>query len=268
VTSIVIPAHNEASVLAACLRGLPEDAEIIVVVNGCTDETAAVARGRVGVQVIEIEQASKAAALNAGDAAAAFFPRLYLDADVTLSDGAVSALAAALRAGALAAVPRREVVTSGRPWGVKAYYAIHSRLPAVANGLYGRGAIALSAEARSRFDHFPDAIADDLFVDSIVGHGERVCVATVTARVAAPARVSDLVRRLARVRAANAAMRAENTSVRRADRWSWLRDVVVRRPWLAPAGVWYAALTIVAARRARHAGSTAWARDDSRQVTT
>jgi hypothetical protein len=220
----------------------------------------------VGVQVVEISTPSKVAALNAGEAVATGFPRLYLDADVVLSDGAIPKLVAALEAGALAAVPRRKVITTGRPLGVKAYYAIHSRLPAVANGLYGRGAIALSAAARARFGAFPDHLADDLFLDSIVSQAERAQV-DADACVAAPARTADLLRRLVRVRAANAALRATATGIRPADRWSWLRDVVRHRPWLLPAGVWYAAITLIAARRARRGGPIAWARDDSRQVT-
>src|SRR4051794_36220479 len=87
--SVVIPAHNEATVLArsvlAWLGDLePGEAEVVVVANGCTDETAAVARG-LGVQVVELATASKSTALTAGDAAVTTFPRIYLDADITVA---------------------------------------------------------------------------------------------------------------------------------------------------------------------------------------
>ena len=87
--SVVIPAHNEEAVIASTLRsvleGLEQGAEVLVVCNGCSDDTAAVA-GTFGlpVRVLEIEPASKVAALNAGDEVAAGYPRIYLDADVTL----------------------------------------------------------------------------------------------------------------------------------------------------------------------------------------
>lgn len=267
VTTVVIPAHNEAAVLDRCLRRLPGDAEVIVVANGCVDETAAVARTHKGVRVIELTQSSKSAALRAGDAAASSFPRVYLDADITLSPGAIDALVAAVGAGAMAAIPRRELILDRRPWTVRAYYAIHTRLPAVRDGLYGRGAIVLAEVARGRFDEFPDAMADDLFLDSVVTQGERVCVTEAVAHVEAPARLNDLVRRLVRVRAANSALRAAATGVRGSDRWSWLRDVVAKRPWLLPAGLWYAAVTLYAARRASQASEVAWGRDDSRSVS-
>ena len=51
----------------------------------------------------------------------------------------------------------------------------------------------------------------------------------------------------------------------RDDGSSWLRDVVVPRPWLAPAGACYAALVLTAELRARREarGTVAWGRDES-----
>jgi hypothetical protein len=56
-------------------------------------------------------------------------------------------------------------------------------------------------------------------------------------------------------------MRSAGSTVRAARRSSWLRDVVLPRPWLAPAGVFYAAITLIAERRSRT--TTDWGRDDS-----
>jgi hypothetical protein len=79
------------------------------------------------------------------------------------------------------------------------------------------------------------------------------------------------VRRLVRVRGANAAMRVAAGNgevavpVRPAARLSWLRDVVVPRPWLAPAAGCYVVITLVAALAARRAadGGAVWGRDES-----
>ena len=88
--SVLIPAHNEEAVIGRCLDHLfdgidPESLEVAVVCNGCHDGTAAAARaGGHPVHVIELDVASKTAALRAGDRALDTFPRLYLDADVVL----------------------------------------------------------------------------------------------------------------------------------------------------------------------------------------
>ena len=88
--SVVIPAHNEDAVIERCLDALftgiaAEELDVIVVCNGCTDDTAERARQLpYPVRVLELERAHKPAALRAGDAAALVLPRLYLDADVVL----------------------------------------------------------------------------------------------------------------------------------------------------------------------------------------
>jgi len=283
-TSVVIAAHNEEAVIGRCLDALLADApagtlDVTVVANGCIDATAEVAAARPGVRVLVLETAGKAAALNAGDAVAVGFPRVYLDADVVLSPGALRALVAALRRPnegggppPLAVVPRRSLDLAGRPVPVRAFYAINSRLPAYQRSLFGRGAVALSAAGRARFDRFPELTADDLFLDSLFSPAEKGEADEATSRVAAPLRTRDLIHRLARVRAGNATMRAASTGgqapsgVRRSARLSWLRDVVVPRPWLAPAATCYVAITLTAVLQARwraRRGTAGWGRDSS-----
>jgi glycosyltransferase involved in cell wall biosynthesis len=293
-TSIVIAAHNEAAVIGRCLDALLADAtpgelDIIVVANGCSDDTAAVAATRPGVRVLELAAAGKPGALNAGDRVAVGFPRVYLDADIVVSAAGVRRVVAALRqpvpgvaenepANArpvLAAVPRRLLDVSGRPLVVRAFFAINGRLPVYRDGLFGRGMIALSAEGRARFDDFPELVADDLFLDSLFTATEKREIDTVAARIATPRRTADLLRRLIRVRQGNAAMRAAAASgevaarVRPAARLSWLRDVVLPRPWLVPAALCYVGITgvaAVAARRAAREDRPGWGRDESSRV--
>ncbi|MBE1484735.1 glycosyltransferase [Plantactinospora soyae] len=274
VTSVVVAAHNEAALLGRTLRTLLADAEpgefeVVVVANGCTDTTAEVAGSVPGVTVLELAAPSKPAALNAGDRAARGFPRIYLDADIELSTTGARALAAALSGpGVLAAAPRRRLDTTGRPLLVRAYYAINGRHPAYRNALFGRGAIALAEAGRRRFGPFPDVIADDLFLDSLFGEAEKREVTEVSTLVATPRRTADLLRRLGRVRAGNATLRATDEQVRRARRTSWLVDVVLPRPWLIPAGICYAALTVLAATAARRpAARGQWGRDESSRTT-
>lgn len=270
-TSVVIAAHNEATVIGQTLRTLlagapPGTLDVTVVANGCTDGTAQVAAAVPGVRVVELPTAGKPAALNAGDRAAAGFPRVYLDADIQVTAVAVATVVAALDGTHLAAAPRRELDLTGRPLLVRAYYAIHSRLPVFRRALFGRGAIAISPAGRSRFDRFPDVLGDDFFLDSRFGDHEKCEVPQVISDVAAPRRTADLVRRLARVRAGNAALRAGVAGVRPAERTAWLRQVVLPRPWLAPAAVAYVALTLAAAARSR-LRPREWGQDVSNRAT-
>ena len=273
--SVVIAAHNEAEVIDTCLNALNSqsvpDLEVIVVANGCTDRTVEVAT-RPGVTVIDRPEPGKAGALNAGDAAATKHPRVYLDADIVVPDGGLAALLAALQSSPrpLAVVPRRHLDTTGRPWPVRAYFAVNERLPAFRNGLFGRGMIAVSAEGRSRFGSFPEMIADDLFLDSQFVDTEKAVAEGVEVTVEAPFTTRNLLRRLVRVRRGNAQMRAASAdgritvAVRPADRWAWLREVR-SDPRLVPAAVPYLFLTISAAVLARRPaqGQASWGKDDS-----
>ncbi len=115
-TSIIIPAHNEQAVVGRCIESLRRDAgadscQVIVVANGCSDDTVEVVRRGWGrVDVVETDVPSKSNALNLGDARATGFPRFYVDADVTLSPGAISIISSRMvETGALAAAPAMEM---------------------------------------------------------------------------------------------------------------------------------------------------------------
>lgn len=273
--SIIIAAHNEEAVLGATLDALAPGSpglEIVVVPNGCTDGTVGVARSRTDVTVVELSRGGKARALNAGDASATSFPRIYLDADIEVPQGGVAALTGALETpGILAAVPARHLAVTGRPRLVRAYFAINERLPAFQDGLFGRGMIALSAEARARFGEFPIMVADDLFLDSLFTAQEKAHVTDVVVTVETPFTTRDLIQRLVRVRRGNAAMRQAGdrgtvkAAIRPSDRWAWLRHVVAREPRLILHGLAYVAITLVAAVRARKGPLTAlsWGADRS-----
>ena len=203
--SVVIPAHNESAVLARGLRALldgfrPGELEIVVVCNGCDDGTAIVARQvRDDVHVIELDRASKPAALRAGDQAVGVFPRVYLDADVVVPGDAVRRMVEAVGSGpALAARPPIHYDTSRSSTIVRRYYAARVRTRPVMSALWGAGVYTLSAEGRARFGEYPDVVAEDLFVGARFAAHEFTIVDGPAAVVVAPRTTSDLLRVLRR----------------------------------------------------------------------
>lgn len=198
--SIVIPAHNEASVIGRTLRALTngasqEELDIIVVCNGCTDDTAAIARTfGAPVRVLETTVSSKIHALNAGDRVALAFPRIYIDADVVVTLAGIRSLAARLQTGdvlAVAPTPLFEVADCSRP--VRAFYDIRRRLPSFREGIGGSGVYALSERGRGRFAAFPDLVADDTFVRIHFEPKERETVHSVQSVVSAPRTIRNLI---------------------------------------------------------------------------
>jgi glycosyltransferase involved in cell wall biosynthesis len=279
-TAIIIAAHNEEPVIGRCLDTIQraagaEEFEVIVAANGCTDDTVAQAEKR-KVRVIDLPDSGKAQALNAADAVATRFPRLYLDADMSLSAADVRTLSESLHngSGLLACAPKRKLEFTNRPLLVRAYFRIQQRLPVYESSLIGRGAVMISETGRARFIDFPNETADDLFLDALYTPDERTIVDAITTTIETPYTTKDLFRRLVRVRRGNIHLRqAELTKslagdltpqVRASDRWSWLRDVVLPQPRLAPAGLVYAVLTLIAESRARRSiDQQAWERDES-----
>jgi glycosyltransferase involved in cell wall biosynthesis len=204
-TTVVIPAHNEGRVIRRLLEQLisganPGEMDIIVVANGCTDDTAEVAASfGPAVRVLTLPVASKHEALAAGDRAAAGFPRIYVDADVELRVDDVRALAAALsQPGVLAAAPRREQVMTGRPWQVRWYYDVWTLLPGVQRGLWGRGAIAVNEAGYQRLVGLPPLQADDLATSLMFEPHETVLVRGARVISHPPMTFADLLRRRAR----------------------------------------------------------------------
>jgi glycosyltransferase involved in cell wall biosynthesis len=199
--SVLIPAHNEGAVIARCLRHLfagldPADLEVVVVCNGCNDETAAIARSSGHpVRVIELDTASKPAALRAGDRLLRTLPRLYLDADVVLTGTtARQVLEHLARDGPVAARPPFRYDTARSSAIVRRYYGARSRVPAVMGSIWGAGVYGLSATGRARFEEHPDVVAEDLFVDQCFDADEIDIVGEESVVVVAPARLRDLLK--------------------------------------------------------------------------
>lgn len=143
IVSVVIPARNEAELIARVVSAVHAQAsrarevEVVVVDDGSTDDTAAIARAA-GARVIEArprgERGNCAAARNRGAAESRGDPIVFLDADCIVGDGWLEHLLAAHERGAAVvggslALPAGLAATARCDFYC-GWYLIHPRAPA------------------------------------------------------------------------------------------------------------------------------------------
>ncbi len=272
--AVIIPAHNEASVIGRTLRPLAPLAasgrvEVVVACNGCSDNTAELARTVEGVLVLEVAEASKVAALNAADAVAVRWPRLYLDADIELDPDALRAVFETLiRGDVLAARPASLYDATGASRLVRSFYRARGRLPSTRTAMWGGGAFALSEQGRGRFGDFPSITprfaGDDLFVDQQFLPTEKAVLDTAPVIVRTPRGARMLLRILRRNRRAKAQLDGWPTTGRT------MRELVQSvdgAQSALDAAVYAGFVTLARVHRRQRAGASAkWERDESSRV--
>jgi len=188
--TIIIPANNEGAMIGQCLDSVlasngPQNVEIIVAANGCTDDTEGRSRGYLAktiangwtLTVLSLAKGSKLNALNAADGISTGRNRVYLDADVTVHPDLLMQLTSALdidapryASGSIAFTPTKNQATT-------LYARTYARVPFIANGLPGAGLFAVNASGRAKWGAFPDIISDDTYVRLLFTPVERVRVA-------------------------------------------------------------------------------------------
>mgnify|MGYP003665256163 FL=1 len=188
--SVLIPAHNEADWLPACLDALcaadpvAGPVEVIVVANGCTDDTAELARRKApafeargwALRVLELAQGSKLGALNAGEAAARGAVLVYLDADVLVSPPLLAHLAEALAEDAPRYASGMPQVTTSGDWVTRHYTRFWQTTGFMTHGVPGFGVFAMNRAGRARWREWPDIISDDTFARLNFRPEERIAV--------------------------------------------------------------------------------------------
>lgn len=284
--TVIIPAHNEAHVIARTLQRLMPavrsgQVEVIVACNGCTDNTAEIALTFVGVQVLQLPEPSKTAALNAADAAATRWPRLYLDADIEISPAALRMVLQRVSDGTVpAARPAFRYDDSGATWPVRAFYQARRRIPSTHTALWGAGAYALSESGRSRFHDFPALTADDLFVDLQFSAGEKSIVNSPPVQVRTPKNTYALLAILRRAyrgqheirhgsRAGTSADGSDRKQAVTSSGRTFLELVrSVRRPKHAADAAIYTLLVLIARRNPRGQAPLRWERDETSRTVS
>lgn len=162
IPSIIIPAYNERAVIGRLLATLypgvlNEEFRIVVVVNGSSDDSARyVAECFPEVICLDIALGSKTNAINEAEKLSLGFPRLYLDADVRITqDGVLSLLQRLTRSDKpLLASPRAEMDTAQSSLPVKLFYRAWFKTSFYLNAGFGGGAYGVNETARALFVSF------------------------------------------------------------------------------------------------------------------
>lgn len=283
-TSVIIPAFNEEAVIGRTLASLlasvgDREVEIIVVCNACHDGTAEVAR-EYGpkVTVIETPQGGKCNAINLGEQSAKTFPRIYLDADITVSPTFFSDLEAALvDSSADVAWPSVRYDVSQSSWLVAGFYRVWTTLPYNRPGRIGVGAYAISEAGRAKFGKFPNIISDDGYVRGLFEAEERRLVDTCHTVVLPPRDLRSLVAVRVRSRMGVQQLHRDHPEVMRRHsakrELRWQDYFGCLRPSVLPFLPLYAAVIVLtkwlAKRKLRQGGHRAsWNRDLSQRPAT
>jgi GTP:adenosylcobinamide-phosphate guanylyltransferase len=180
---VIVPAHNEADGLPATLRSLAAldypatRHRIIVVADNCTDETAAVARAH-GVHVLERDDPSRRGKGYALDLAFARSATdgfadavVVVDADSTLSRGALRSFAAVFRDGAEAAQADYRVRNAEDSWRTQLLeyaFTLHHTVRSLgrdrrgwSSGLRGNG-MAFRLDTLARVPYAAFSVVEDI----------------------------------------------------------------------------------------------------------
>ena len=271
--SVIVPAHNEGAQIRRLLELLTNgederDVEVIVACNACTDDTADVARTLPGVTVVEIPEASKRRALEAGDAVAHHPVRAYVDADISLTRANLLALVDALDDRTLVVAPERHLALERSARSVRWYYDVWQRLPSVREGVFGRGTIVMSPEGHLRVRQLPFVMSDDLAISEAFTPFERRVIPDTVSTIEAPRTLRDLIRRRVRVATGNSqleqlGMRSDAARTSASD----LLRIASQSPTLPLKVAVFSAVAVAARlaawRRVRAGDFSTWLRDES-----
>ena len=207
--SVIVPAHNEASVIRRCLDSLIGQSgldTLIVACNGCSDNTAEIVRNEYPQAIcLDIATPSKVNALNEAEKWVTTWPVFYIDADTRLSTNTIQTMTQALESDntLLLAAPEPVIDTSRSSWLVRQYYRIWLQLPYIRDGVVATCSYVITQAGRERFTEFPAVINDDGFVRCQFERQERGNIAGAHIFITAPQDLNSLIKIKTRARLGN-----------------------------------------------------------------
>jgi len=211
--TVIVPAHNEASVIQDCLNSIiNQDGvdQIIVPCNGCTDNTVDIVKQNYPqVICLDIEKPSKTNALNVAEKKAkelgVSYPVFYIDADTQLSENCIKTITQTMRDNdeLLLSAPTPIINTDKSSWLVKTYYKVWTKLPYIKEGVIATCSFIVSEKGRQRFDKFADVIGDDGFIRCHFKNSEIANIEGSEIYITAPRDIYSLIKIKTRARLGN-----------------------------------------------------------------
>ncbi|MEP6389968.1 MAG: glycosyltransferase [Halioglobus sp.] len=272
--SVIVPAFNEEAVIERTLNALLGEPgstgfEVIVVCNGCSDDTAGTVRSSFPeVRVVEIAEASKTAAINEGLSLASAGPVLLLDADIELdTDSARALIAAASQPGIDTAIGHMSVDTAAADRIVRAFYRVWMEHPYLRNGKFA-AAIALSTAGRTRIGRLPAVTADDTYLRRTIPSDRVAVVPSVSFRVRAPLSTSSLLQVRSRSYRGNRELAAHTQGYAQKKEARGLIENLIRKPALWLYVPIYVAVTFSARALSYYNSGVRWERDLTTRMKT
>ena len=212
VATVIIPAHNEESVIEDCLNSIINQEgidHIIVPCNGCTDNTVEIVKNKFPTVVcLNIKKPSKTNALNIAEKKAKelgiSYPIFYIDADTQLSENCIPYISEALKnSNTLLAAPTPIIDTRKSSWLVQTYYSVWTQLPYIKEGVIATCSFIVTEEGRKRFDVFADVIGDDGFIRCHFKNKEIANIKGAEIYITAPRDIYSLIKIKTRARLGN-----------------------------------------------------------------
>ncbi len=211
--TVIVPAHNEASVIQNCLDSIiNQDGvdQIIVPCNGCTDNTVDIVKQNYPqVICLDIEKPSKTNALNVAEKKAkelgVSYPIFYIDADTQLSENCIKTITQTMQDNdeLLLSAPTPIINTDKSSWLVKTYYKVWLQLPYIKEGVIATCSFIVSEKGRKRFDKFADVIGDDGFIRCHFKNSEIANIEGAEIYITAPKDIYSLIKIKTRARLGN-----------------------------------------------------------------
>jgi glycosyltransferase involved in cell wall biosynthesis len=185
---VVIPAHNEASVIEGCLAALLQSGtstpsvKVVVAANGCNDHTVTLAQSFEGafsargwlLDVLDIPVAGKIGALNVAERSVSGLPRIYLDADVQVEPDLICQTAAVLSSDAPVYVSGKMTVIPPKSLVSRLYLLAWMKTGFMRGVAQGAGVYAVNVAGRRKWRDLPQIISDDTYVRTLFAPSERV----------------------------------------------------------------------------------------------